>query len=41
MADLAVVFHWTPDAMDRMSLVELADWRDKAIERFKLMQGVR
>jgi hypothetical protein len=30
MADIAVVFHWTPQAMDGMSLTELMDWRERA-----------
>jgi len=30
MADLAVVFHWPPAALDAMSLTELADWRERA-----------
>lgn len=30
MADLAVVFHWTPAAMDGMTLPELMDWRERA-----------
>lgn len=30
MADLAVVFHWTPAAMDVMTLPELMDWRERA-----------
>lgn len=33
MADLAIVFHWTPAAMDRMSLSELMAWRERARER--------
>ena len=33
MADLAVVFHWPPDIMDRMSLDELARWWSKARAR--------
>jgi hypothetical protein len=33
MADLATVFHWSPDVMDRMSLAELMLWRAKAAER--------
>lgn len=33
MADLAVVFHWPPQAMDPMSLAELADWRERARQR--------
>lgn len=30
MADLAVVFHWPPQAMDVMSLAELMQWRERA-----------
>jgi hypothetical protein len=30
MADIAVVFHWTPQAMDGFSLAELMDWRERA-----------
>lgn len=30
MADLAVVFHWPPAAMDDFSLTELMDWRERA-----------
>lgn len=30
MADIAVVFHWPPQAMDAMSLTELMDWRERA-----------
>lgn len=30
MADIAVIFGWTPDVMDRMSVVELAQWRERA-----------
>jgi hypothetical protein len=30
MADIAAIFHWTPDAMDGMSLTELAEWRERA-----------
>ena len=33
MADLALVFHWTPRDMDPMSLRELAGWWDKARAR--------
>ncbi len=34
MADIAVVFHWTPQAMDGLSLSELMDWRERARVRF-------
>lgn len=30
MADLAMVFHWTPSDMDAMSLEELTEWRERA-----------
>lgn len=30
MADISGIFHWTPDYMDRLSLVELMDWRERA-----------
>lgn len=30
MADLAVVFHWAPADMDRLSLMDLMDWRERA-----------
>ncbi|MEX0319441.1 MAG: GpE family phage tail protein [Ruegeria sp.] len=33
MADIASVFHWGPDVMDRMPVEELALWREKARAR--------
>lgn len=33
MADIALVFHWGPDALGAMSPVELAVWREKARTR--------
>lgn len=30
MADIASVFHWTPEAMAGMSLTELMEWRERA-----------
>lgn len=33
MADLAVVFGWTPAAMDGMTISELMDWREHAAKR--------
>jgi len=33
MADLAVVFHWSPPIMDPMELGELLRWWDAARER--------
>jgi len=33
MADIAVIFHWAPAEMDRMSLPELMQWREQARKR--------
>lgn len=33
MADVAIIFHWSPDDMDRMSLSELMGWREQAAKR--------
>ncbi|WP_420142385.1 GpE family phage tail protein [Sphingomonas sp.] len=33
MADLAVVFHWSPAVMDGMALPELMAWRRRAAAR--------
>jgi hypothetical protein len=33
MADLAIVFHWSPGAMDGMDLSELMSWRAQAARR--------
>lgn len=33
MADIALVFHWSPDVMGTMSLAELMGWRTKAAKR--------
>ncbi|HVJ39381.1 GpE family phage tail protein [Xanthomonas graminis] len=30
MADIAVIFHWPPSAMDDWSIQELAAWRERA-----------
>ncbi len=35
MADLAIVFHWSPDVMSEMSLAELMGWRAQAARRSK------
>lgn len=35
MADVALVFHWPPSAMDCMSVSELMDWRERARERYE------
>lgn len=33
IADLAVVFHWSPDVCDDMDLTEMMMWHDKAKKR--------
>ena len=33
MADVALVFHWSPEVMDAMEADELLDWRRLAAER--------
>ena len=33
MADLAMVFHWSPADMADMTLTELAEWRERARRR--------
>ncbi|MFU1906034.1 GpE family phage tail protein [Bordetella avium] len=35
MADIAVVFHWPPAAMDPMDVQELAKWRERARVRIE------
>lgn len=30
MADIALVFHWTPASMESMALGELMAWRERA-----------
>jgi hypothetical protein len=30
MADIAVVFHWPPAAMNDLSLSDLMEWRERA-----------
>lgn len=33
MADIAFVFHWSPDVMDALSVQDLMQWRDRAAHR--------
>jgi len=30
MADVAIVFHWSPAVMDDMTVSELMEWRERA-----------
>ena len=34
MADLALVFHWTPADVADMTVTELMQWRERARERY-------
>lgn len=34
MADIALVFNWTPAVMDAMPLPELMGWRERARVRY-------
>ncbi|MGE5563134.1 MAG: GpE family phage tail protein [Bacillota bacterium] len=40
MANIAAVFHWPPDVMDRMPLPELMRWHSLALDRHRVMNGV-
>lgn len=35
MADVAIVFHWDPSVMDKMTVSELMDWRERARARIE------
>ncbi|VWD07621.1 putative phage tail-associated protein [Burkholderia aenigmatica] len=35
MADIALVFHWSPDVMDAMLLPDLMGWRERARVRYE------
>ncbi|MET3234348.1 UNVERIFIED_ORG: hypothetical protein ABIC54_006569 [Burkholderia sp. 1263] len=39
MADIAIVFHWTPRDMAAFTLAELTEWRNRAVERWNLMNN--
>ncbi|MFI8682301.1 GpE family phage tail protein [Brevundimonas diminuta] len=38
-ADIAAVFHWPPSAMEDMTVTEILDWRDRAVERWNRMHA--
>lgn len=39
MADLAMVFHWTPGDMESLSVTELMEWRERARVRWDRNDG--
>ena len=34
MANIAIVFHWPPEVMDKMGIEELLEWHERARERY-------
>lgn len=41
MADIAAIFHWPKSELEALSLDELIDWRELAVDRWNRMQGDR
>lgn len=39
MADIAAIFHWTPETLNSMSLSELLHWRYQAYLRSEAEQN--
>ncbi|MCW2362439.1 hypothetical protein M2336_001905 [Sphingobium sp. B1D7B] len=39
MADIAAIFHWTPEQMDPLSLEELVYWRNAAVRTWNQMNA--
>jgi len=39
MADIAIVFHWSPAAMELLGLAELMEWRERARKRAEAKHG--
>lgn len=38
MADVAAIFHWSPDVLGAMPLEELLKWQGLAVDRFEKMR---
>lgn len=34
MADIALIFHWPPSEMIGMDIVDLIEWRRRAVDRW-------
>ncbi|MEM7197867.1 MAG: GpE family phage tail protein [Pseudomonadota bacterium] len=41
MADIAVIFHWSPEDMGKMTLSQLLVWHTLALERAELVFGAK
>lgn len=39
MADIAAIFHWPLSELSALTVGELLDWRDRAIDRWNSMYG--
>lgn len=39
MADIAAVFHWTPETMATMTVGEIVNWRNRAVDRWNKMHA--
>lgn len=39
MADIAAIYHWTPETMEAMPLGDLVEHRSRAVERWNRMHG--
>jgi hypothetical protein len=39
MADIAIVFHWSPAVMDPMGIADLVGWHTRALDRLKATRG--
>lgn len=41
MADIAAVFHWPLSELAAMDVLDLIDWRTRAVDRFHSMHDVK
>lgn len=39
MADIAAIFHWPLSELAAMDVIELLDWRARAVARWNRMHG--
>ncbi len=37
MADIAAIFHWSPSDMAAMDILDLIEWRGRAVTRWNKM----
>jgi hypothetical protein len=41
MADIAAIFHWPLSDMAAMDVIEVIEWRGRAVDRWKKMNEVK